>query len=111
MSKMKEVKIIKDQGFTIYCVGISDRFRIKQISDNEFIVQKLFFKETTKGYLWWKKTTINECWQRVDKHGVKYYSLSFRSLSINNHDFFKTYESFYDAKKWIEDYNKYPIYH
>ena len=110
MREDRKVKIKKTDGCTIYFVGIRDRFRIKQISDNKFIIQKQFKETEAKGYLWWKDThTWNE-WKRVDKNGEKYYSRG-RHIHISNANRFKTYKTLDKAIKWIEDYNKYPIYH
>ena len=106
----KEIRIEKTEQCTIYSVGISDKFRIVQSSDNEFIIQKLYKETDTKGYLWWKKTSSWDEWKRVDKNGQKYYSISYR-IHISNYDQFKTYKTLEKAIKWIEDYNKYPIYH
>lgn len=103
----KEIRIEKTEQCTIYSVGISDKFRIVQNSDDEFIIQKLFKETETKGYLWWKKTSSWDEWKRVDKNGQKYYSI----FCISNYDQFKTYKTLEKAVKWIEDYNKYPIYH
>jgi hypothetical protein len=107
---IKEIRIEKTEQCTIYSVGISDKFRIVQNSDNEFIIQKLYKETETKGYLWWKKTSSWDEWKRVDKNGQKYYSIGYR-IPISNYDQFKTYKTLDKAKKWIEDYNKYPIYH
>jgi hypothetical protein len=103
----KEIKIEKTEQCTIYSVGISDKFRIVQNSDDKFIIQKLFKKTETKGYLWWKKRISWDEWKRVDKNGQKYYRIRY----ISNYDKFKTYKTLEKAVKWIEDYNKYPIYH
>lgn len=105
----KEIRIEKTEQCTIYSVGISDKFRIVQNSDNKFIIQKLFKKTQTKGYLWWKKTTNSEEWKRVDKNGRKYYI--GLHINISNVDRFRTYKTLDKAIKWITDYNKYPIYH
>ena len=105
MREDRKVKVKKTDGCTIYCVGISDKFRIKQVSDDEFIVQKQFKETEVKGYLWWKDThTWNE-WKRVCPKGHKDFNLDY---SLQK---FKTYKTLEDAIKWIYDYNKYPIYH
>jgi len=101
----KEIKIEITEQCTIYIVGVSDKFRIVQNRDNEFVIQKLFYRTQTKGYLWWKKTKILDKWKRVDKNGHIYYNILSK---IND---FKTYKTLDKAIKWIEDYNKYPIYH
>jgi len=106
----KEIRIEKTEQCTIYSVGISDKFRIVQNSDDEFIIQKLFKETETKGYLWWKKTSSWHEWKRVDKNGQKYYRKGHK-IRISNYDKFKTYKTLEKAVKWIEDYNKYPIYH
>ena len=103
----KEIRIEKTEQCTIYSVGISDKFRIVQNSDDGFIIQKLFKETETQGYLWWKKTSSWDEWKRVDKNGQKYYSIGY----ISNYDQFKTYKTLEKAVKWIDDYNKYPIYH
>ena len=105
----KEIKIEKTEQCTIYVVGVSGKFRIKQKSDNKFIIQKLFKKTQTKGCLWYKKTTTKEEWEDSDEYGREYFSYKYGLIS-NNHCF-KTYKTFNKAIKWIEDYNKYPIYH
>lgn len=104
----KEIRIEKTAQGTIYSVGISDKFRIVQNSDNEFIIQKLFKETETKGCLWWKKTSSWDEWKRVDKNGQKYYNSIGYRIHISNYEQFKTLD---EAIKWIEDYNKYPIYH
>ena len=104
----KQIRIEKTEQCTIYSVGISDKFRIVQYGDDEFIIQKLFKETETKGYLWWKKTSSWDEWKRVDKNGQKYYNIRYR---ISNYDKFKTYKTLEKAVKWIEGYNKYPIYH
>jgi hypothetical protein len=106
----KEIKIEKTEQCTIYVVGVSDKYRIVQNSDDQFIIQKLYKETQTKGYLWWKKTTTSEVWKSVDKNGMKYYSVGIR-IHISNSHLFKTYKTLEKAVKWIEDYNKYPIYH
>jgi len=110
MREDRKVKVKKTDGCTIYCVGISDKFRIKQVSGNEFIIQKQFKESETKGYLWWKDTHTLHEWKRVDKNGQKYYSKGIR-IHISNADRFKTYKTLDKAIKWIYDFNKYPIYH
>lgn len=110
MREDRKVKVKKTDGYTIYCIGISDKFRIKQISDNEFIIQKQFKETETKGCLWWKKTSSWDEWKRVDKNGQKYYNIGY-TVHISNYDQFKTYKTLEKAVKWIYDYNKYPIYH
>ena len=52
-----------------------------------------------------KKTKILNEWKRVDKNGHMYYKFCYR---IND---FKTYKTLEKAIKWIEDHEKYPIYH
>ena len=101
----KEIRIEKTEQCTIYSVGISDKFRIVQNSDDEFIIQKLFKETETKGYLWWKKTSSWDEWKRVCTKGYKYFNIGY---SLQK---FKTYKTLEEAVKWIEDYNKYPIYH
>jgi len=106
----KEIKIEKTKQCTIYIVGISDKYRIVQKSDDQFIIQKQFKETETKGYLWWKEISSCDEWKRVDKKGQKYYNVGYR-ISISNYDQFKTYKTLEKAIKWIEDINKYPIYH
>ena len=106
----KEIRIEKTKQCTIYIVAISDKYRVVQNSDDEFIIQKLFKETETKGYLWWKKTTNSEDWKRVDKNGQKYYKRVYK-IHISNYYQFKTYKTLDKAVKWIEDYNKYPIHH
>jgi hypothetical protein len=101
----KEIRIEKTEQCTIYSVGISDKFRIVQNSDDEFIIQKLFKETETKGYLWWKKTSSWDEWKKVCTKGHKHFNLGY---SLQK---FKTYNTLEDAIKWIYDYNKYPIYH
>lgn len=101
----KEIRIEKTKQCTIYSVGISDKFRIVQNSDDEFIIQKLFKETETKGYLWWKKTSSWDEWKRVCTKGHKNFNFGY---SLQK---FKTYSTLDDAIKWIKDYNKYPIYH
>tara|TARA_B100000780_G_C21065087_1_gene428244 strand:+ start:633 stop:956 length:324 start_codon:yes stop_codon:yes gene_type:complete len=107
---MKDIKIEKTDKCTIYVAGVSDKFRIVQKSDDQFIIQKLYKETQTKGCLWWKKTTNSEDWKSVDKNGVKYYSVGIR-IHISNDHLFKEYKNLDKAIKWITDYNKYPIYH
>jgi hypothetical protein len=107
---MEEIRIEQTEQCTIYILGISDKFRIVQNSDEEFIIQKLFKVTQTKGNWWWKKTSILDEWKRVDKNGEKYYYIGY-DIRISNYDKFKTYKTLYKAMKWIEYYNKYPIYH
>ena len=106
----KEIRIEKTKQCTIYIVGISDKYRVVQNSDDGVIIQKLFKETETKGYLWWKKTTNSEDWKRVDKNGQKYYKRVYKRHTSNYYQF-KTYKTLDKAVKWIEDYNKYPIYH
>lgn len=97
----KEIKIEQTEQFTIYIVG-NNKFRIVQIHDLEFIIQKLYKKTITEGCLWWEKTITTHKWHRVDINGKKY--------NIENYDQFLIYNTLEKAIKWIEDYNKYPIY-
>ena len=103
----KEIRIEKTEQCTIYSVGISDKFRIVQNSDDEFIIQKLFKETETKGYLWLKKTSSWDEWKRITTDGQKLVIISYYS----NDTRLKTYKTLEEAIKWIEDYNKYPIYH
>lgn len=106
----KEIKIEKTEQCTIYVVGVSDKYRIVQNSDDQFIIQKLYKETQTKGYFWRKKTTTSKVWKGVDKNGNKYWS-GGRHFHISNIDLFKTYKTLKKAEKWIKDYAKYPIYH
>ena len=107
---MKDIKIEITDKCTIYVAGVSDKYRIVQNSDDQFIIQKLYKETQTEGYLWWKKTSRFEVWRSVDKNGNKYYSIGIH-IHISNIDLFKTYKTLEKAEKWIEDYVKYPIYH
>lgn len=101
----KEIRTEKNEQCTIYSVGISDKFRIVQNSDDEFVIEKLYKETETKGYLFWKKTYTLNKWKKVCTKGYKRYNSGY-SLQT-----FKTYKTLEKAIKWIEDYNKYPIYH
>ncbi len=83
------------------------KFRIMQVGDKKFYVQKLFKETRTKGYLWWKKTETIEDWKRVDTQGRRLLIRRYYS----NIDLLKTYKTLGKAKKWIEEYGEYPIYH
>jgi hypothetical protein len=107
----KKIRIEKTEQCTIYSVGISDKFRVLQNSDEEFIIQKLFKEtETKRDFLWWKKTSSWDEWKRVDENGQKYYYIGYY-IPISNYCQFKTYKNLDKAIKWIYDYNKYPIYY
>ena len=71
-------------------------FRIVEHRDFFIVQHKKCFTEIT-GYLWWKKTTITERW--ITAHKSDEYMTTI---------YFNTFES---AKKYIDDYFKYPIYH
>lgn len=102
---MSGIHIEQTEGGTIYSAkGI--KFRIAQVADSEFIIQKLIKKPETNGFLWWKKSSVLNEWKCVDMNGTELYVNRF----INNLNKFRTYKSFDTAKKWIEDYAKYPIY-
>ena len=105
---VNEIKIEETEKFTIYNVGNIDKYRIVEYSDNRFIIQKLYKRQKTKGYLWWKENYGYNEWERVDQNGEKYYSL-FHLSSLNSE--FKVYKTLNKAIKWIENINKYPIYH
>jgi hypothetical protein len=79
----------------------TNQFKIRQLKDNEYIILKLCESKKTKGYLWWKKTIKTKKYYPVDEYGR-----FFQHINIENFVFYKTLE---DAKKWILDYNKYPI--
>ena len=106
----KEIKIEVIDDFTVYIVNNVERFRIVQNNENEFIIQKEYITTKVIKFLWRKKIITHTDWKRVDKDGVKYYSIGTYVRRTNN-DNFKIYKTFDKAVKWIEDYNKYPIYH
>ena len=97
--------VIEKKQCDIHVVSSSNKFLIRQISKKEFIILKLFKKEITQGYLWWKKTIIIEEYKRVTKYGNK---MVCRLGFSNVMDCVK-YKSKKKAEKWIANYNKYPI--
>lgn len=88
-------------------VSSCDEVRVRQIKTNEFIVEKLAKKTKSKGYLWWKKTEIIYKWQRVNKYG----DFINISMVIYGDKSIITYKTLKQAKDWIKNYKKYPIYH
>ena len=92
----------------IHVVSSSNNFLIRQTSENEFIILKKYKEETTKGYLWWKKTISEEKYRRIDRYGNKFFCITYPIYFTNLSDI-DTYKTLEDAKKWIENYNKYPI--
>lgn len=82
-------------------------FRIVQISCNEFYIQKKVIVTKKTGFLWWIKKEEIHKWRRVTKHG-QFFILSIYYSNLSDLIVFKTKE---DAIEWIEDFNKYPIYH
>ena len=103
MKKTKELNQKKQ--CDIHVVSSSNNFLIRQISEKEFIIYKKFKQETTKGYLWWKKTIISEEYKRIDKYGRKLFIRRW----LTNFDDLITFKSKKKAEKWIANYNKYPI--
>lgn len=79
----------------------TNSFRVKQLSDNEFIIERLSVEITTKGYLWWKKEEVKDVWRRVNKLGHSMFDI--RSVI--------TYKTLIGAKYWITNHIKYPKYH
>ena len=96
------MEIEKTENFTIYKVD-SEKFRIVQESDKEFVIEKLCKNKETKGILWWKKTREWEVWRNVDIKGHFYFRYSVQT--------FKKYKTLGKAIKWIQDYEKYPVTH
>ena len=87
----KQIKIEITEQCTIYIVGVSDKFRIVQNSNDVFIIQKLFKRTQTTGYLWLKKTNILDEWKRVCTKGYKYFNIGY---SLQK---FKTYKTLEEA--------------
>ena len=84
-----------------------ESFRILQNAEDEFIVEKLFVVTETRGMLWWKKYIKKKEWRRCDNMGRHlHFGATWTNLSQ-----FETYGTLEEAKKWIKDYAKYPIYH
>lgn len=107
------MNIINNINGTIYFLdsfkdGLQEAFRIKQLSDNEFIIEKPFLIEKTKKSFWKTTTTKKVEWKEVDTKGRKLY-LSRVNYYFNNLSQFKIYETKQKAIKWIEEYEKYPI--
>lgn len=101
---------IKEQAelLGINVVSSSNNFLIRQISEKEFIILKKYKETQAQGYLWWKKTIIEEKYRRIDRYGNKFFSIA-SPLYFTNLSDIDTYETLEDAKKWIENYKKYPI--
>ena len=77
------IKIKKSAGdYLIYIVNGTEEFRIVQLADNIFVVRKF----TNLKMYWWEKNMYD-----------------WSSLS--------THDTIEDARKYIEDYDKYPINH
>jgi hypothetical protein len=89
-------------------VSSSNNFLIRQTSDREFIILKMYKEIETKGYLWWKKTIKTEKYHRVDKYGTKFFIISY-PIYFTNLENLETYKTKEDAEKWIADYTKYPL--
>jgi len=89
-------------------VSSSNNFLIRQTSDCEFIILKLYKEIETKGYLWWKKTIKTEKYHRVDKYGNKFCIISY-SIYFTKLENLETYKTKEEAEKWIADYFKYPL--
>ena len=75
-------------------------FRIKQRADKLFSIQRLYKKRV--GYFWQKKKEV-KVWEYVSLKMTKPYL-----IEVNSWANFKSLE---DAKKYISDYKKFPIYH
>ena len=110
MEQNKDIRITKTSKETIYSIGNFDKFRIVEVAENQFVIERLFKSRVKKGILWWKKENVYYQWKRINKYGNSEY-VSLYVPKINNLDSFITYKSKEKAIKWIEDYVKYPIYH
>lgn len=92
----------------IHVVSSSNDFLIRQTSEKEFIILKKYKETETKGYLWWKKTITKEEYRRIDRYGNKFFILTY-PIYFTNLDKLDSYKSKKEAKRWIANYNKYPI--
>lgn len=101
-------KITNNNG-TVYFMdsfsdGIQDAFRIKQLGDKRFIIERAFRIERKEGSLFRRKTIIEYKFIRVDVYGYKRVLNRYFLYSQN----FKEYKSIKKAEKWIKDFEKYP---
>jgi hypothetical protein len=101
-------KLSNEQQCDIHVVSSSNNYLIKQISEKEFIILKKYKQTKTKGCLWWKKSTSEEKYNRIDRYGKKLFCNTYPIFDTNFSDLI-TYKTLEDAKKWIENYKKYPI--
>lgn len=82
-------------------------FRIKQIADDAFVIQRKFIDKKVKGSFWWKETIIREVWESVSYKGDRRVHSNIFLLRPP----LRTFKTLKKAKKWIDDYYKYPITH
>lgn len=84
-------------------------FRVVQLGDKEFVVQRKFIHTTTKGNIFsrYAKTTIH--WKRTIDRGTRIHGYSMYHFALTPP--MKAFKSLKKAKKWIDDFKKYPIYH
>lgn len=78
-------------------------FRIKQVSEREFWIERKIFKTKRGGFMCLKKIQ-EECWERTAIDNIE-------SLGIYSYPRFKKFSSLEDAREWIYREVKYPIYH
>jgi len=85
---------------------MKEQFRVVQLSEKNFRIQKKFIRTKTTGYLWWKEINTTEEWCTIDAHGREIF---IRHL-ITNFNLIEEYKTLEKAKEWIENRHKYPIY-
>ena len=76
--------------------GDNLEFRIVEHSDFFIVQQKKIFCDVT-GFLWWRKENLYENWVTHHESDMYYTPKTFKTFDL--------------AKKYIDDYFKYPIYH
>lgn len=98
---------LKENGYTIYLNESNEKFRIVEKEKNYFIVEKLFKTTKKSGFLWWKKEVIKHEWKWITREGNYLVFIG----AFCNIDRFKSYKTIEEAKEWIINNDKYPIYH
>lgn len=87
---------------------MKNNYKIRQLSENEFIVLKEFTKTEIKGFLWWEKTIKTKEFNRIDKRGIAFYNV-YSPLSISNLSELIVFKTLSESKEFIKNLEKYPI--
>lgn len=98
MNNSIKIKTENTDGYTVYVYNEKLKFRIKQLGDHSFIVERTYAFPLPLLFNFFIKKTVS--WEPCDSNGYT----AIMGV-INEH---KTKE---EAEKWITDFFKYPIIH